>query len=96
MPGAARAVETGLFVVPPFPDIAMKKEDFLRRLGLNWLAKQLESDTREKPSILDFFMHRSPTLEQDVMKFGFLEQSPKWFKRRWGHHRFLLFERSVM
>jgi SAM-dependent methyltransferase len=33
-----RLVETGFFDVPPFPDIAMKKEDFLRRLGLNRTA----------------------------------------------------------
>ncbi|HXW14799.1 MAG TPA: hypothetical protein VEN79_09845 [Terriglobia bacterium] len=87
-----RLVETGFFDVPPFPDIAMKKEDFLRRMGLNRLAKWMETEEGEGCCILDYFTGRSPAMEQEVMKLGLLEQFPAWFKRLWAHHRFLLFE----
>ncbi len=89
-----RLVETGLFDVPPFPDIAMKKEDFLRRLGLNRLAKWTEPKEGRGMCILDYFNGRSPAMERQVMKFGLLERSPAWFKRLWAHHRFLLFEKN--
>ena len=89
-----RLVETGFFDVPPFPDIAMKREDFLRRMGLNRLAKWMEAKEGEGICILDYFTGRSPAMERKVMKFDLLEQSPAWFKRLWAHHRFLLFERN--
>ena len=89
-----RLAEAGLFDVPPFPDIAMKKEDFLRRVGLNRLAKWMEAKEGEGTCILDHFAGRSPAMERQVMKFGLLEQSPAWFKRLWAHHRFLLFEKK--
>ncbi len=89
-----RLLEAGLFDVPPFPDIAMKKEDFLRRLGMGWLAKRMEAKEAGAMCILDHFTGRSPAMERNVMKFGFLEQSPAWFKRLWAHHRFLLFEKN--
>ena len=89
-----RLVETGFFDVPPFPDIAMKKEDFLRRMGFDKLAKWMEAKEGEGICILDYFAGRSPAMERQVMKFSLLEQSPAWFKRLWAHHRFLLFEKS--
>jgi hypothetical protein len=89
-----RLVETGLFDVPPFPDIAMKKEDFLRRMGLGRLAKWMEAKEGEGICILDYFTGRSPAMERQIMKFGLLERSPAWFKRLWAHHRFLLFEKD--
>jgi hypothetical protein len=88
-----RLVETGFFDVPPFPDIAMKKEDFLRRMGLNRLAKWMESKEGRGMCILDYFTGRSPGMERQVMKFGLLERAPGWFKRFCAHHRFLLFEK---
>jgi hypothetical protein len=90
-----RLAETGLFDVPPFPDIWMKKEDFLRRVGLNRLAKWMEARKEAGICILDYFTGRSPGMERQVMKFGLLEKSPAWFKRLWAHHRFLLFERGT-
>jgi SAM-dependent methyltransferase len=89
-----RLVETGLFDVPPFPDIAMKKEEFLRRMGFERLAKWIEARKAGGTCILDYFTGRSAEMERQVMKFGFLEQSPAWFKRIWAHHRFLLFEKG--
>ena len=89
-----RLAQTGFFDVPPFPDIAMKKEDFLKRMGLGWLAKWMESKEGQGMCILDFFTGRSPEMERQVMKFSLLEHSPVWFKRFWAHHRFLLFEKK--
>jgi ubiquinone/menaquinone biosynthesis C-methylase UbiE len=89
-----RLVETGFFDAPPFPDIAMKKEDFLRRKGFNRLAKWMESKKGRSASVLDYYSGRAPSLERQTMKLGFLENSPAWFKRVWAHHRFLLFERK--
>lgn len=89
-----RLVETGFFDVPPFPDIAMKKEDFLKRLGMERVAKWMEKKEASGSCILDHFTGRSPAMERQVMKFGFLEHAPAWFKRLWAHHRFLLFERT--
>lgn len=87
-----KLVEEGFFDTPPFPDIAMKKEDFLRRMGFRWIAKRIESGAGKKASILDYFSGRSPAMERQAMKLDFLEQSPAWFKKLWAHHRFLLFE----
>lgn len=89
-----RLLEAAFFDVPPFPDIAMKKEDFLRRMGLEKLAKWMETKEPDGTCILDYFTGRSPAMEREVMKFGFLEQAPAWFKRLWAHHRFLCFERK--
>jgi hypothetical protein len=89
-----RLVETGHLDVPPFPDIAMKKEDLLRRMGFDRLAKWMEAKEGEGICILDYFAGRAPAMERGVMKFSLLERSPAWFKRLWAHHRFLLFEKN--
>lgn len=89
-----RMVKTGFFDVPPWPDIAMKKENVLKLVGLGWLAKSAESNGGEGRCVLDYFKGQSPNLEKDIMKYGFLEQSPDWLKKWWAHHRFLLFEKA--
>jgi len=93
VPCGWRMVKTGCFDVPPWPDIAMKKENVLKMVGLGWLAKSMESSNGEGRCILDYFKGQSPTMEKDIMKYGFLEQSPNWLKKWWAHHRFLLFEK---
>jgi SAM-dependent methyltransferase len=93
-PRGWRMVETGFFDVPPWPDIAMKKENMLKMVGLGRLAKSMESDKSEGLCILDYFGNRSPAMEKDIMRYGFLERSPNWLKKRWAHHRFLTFEKQ--
>lgn len=85
--------KTGLFDVPPWPDIAMKKENMLKTIGLGRLAKSVESTDRAGLCILDYFSGRTPSMDKDILKYGFLEHSPNWLKKRWAHHRFLLFEK---
>ena len=93
-PNGWKMVQTGFFDVPPWPDIAMKKENMLRMVGLGRLAKSMESDEAGGGlCILDYFTGRTPSMEKDILKYGFLERSPNWLKKRWAHHRFLLFER---
>lgn len=89
-----RLVKTGFFDVPPWPDIAMKKENMLKMVGLGKLAKSMESGESGGLCILDYFTGRSPSMEKDILKYGFLEHSPNWLKKRWAHHRFLLFEKE--
>jgi SAM-dependent methyltransferase len=87
-------VDTGFFDVPPWPDIAMKKEQVLKRMGLNWLAKSMERKQGGGICILDHFRGRSPEMERRILRYSVLEKSPGWVKKLWAHHRFLLFERA--
>lgn len=89
-----RLLKTGFFDVPPWPDIAMKKENMLKMVGLGGLAKSMESSDAAGLCILDYFSGRAPSMEKDILKYGLLERSPNWLKKRWAHHRFLLFEQN--
>ena len=90
-----RMSKTGFFDVPPWPDVAMKKENMLRTIGLSKMANSMETNKGGGGlCILDYFKGQSPSMEKDIMKYGFLEHSPTWLQRRWAHHRFLLFEKA--
>ena len=93
-PHGWRLVKTGFFDVPPWPDIAMKKENMLRMVGLGGLAKSMESRQAAGLCILDYFAGRSPAMGKDILKYGFMEESPNWLKKWWAHHRFLVFEKA--
>jgi len=93
-PRGWRLVKTGFFDVPPWPDIAMKKENMLKMVGLGRLAKSMESGKAAGLCILDYFAGRSPAMGIDILKYGFMEQYPNWLKKWWAHHRFLLFEKA--
>jgi SAM-dependent methyltransferase len=94
VPHGWKLVETGYFDVPPWPDIAMKKENMLKMAGLGRLAKSMESGNSKGLCILDYFSGQSPAMGKDILKYGFLERSPNWLKKYWAHHRFLLLERA--
>lgn len=81
-----------LFDVPPWPDIAMGKEDLMEALGFPGLARQWrEKKTPGGPlSILDGFLGRKDRTEF-LDRVGFLERAPLVFRRIWAHHRYLLF-----
>lgn len=84
-------MDRGYFDVPPWPDIAMKKEEFLKKLGLGWLSGMLMKRDREGISILDYFSGKRKDMEKEILKYGFLENSPIIFKRFWAHHQYLIF-----
>lgn len=84
--------QSGFLDTPPWPDIAMKKEDFLKKLSLSWLLRSGSGDQEHgRVSILDYFSGKSPDMEQKLMRYSFLEDGPKFIQRIWSHHRFLVF-----
>jgi SAM-dependent methyltransferase len=94
MPRGWRLVKTGYFDVPPWPDIAMKKENMLRMIGMGKMANSMEDGKSGGGlCILDYFKGRSPEMGKDILKYGFMEQSPDWLKKYWAHHRFLALEK---
>jgi hypothetical protein len=96
-PRGWRMIKTGFFDVPPWPDIAMKKENMLKAVGLGRLAKSMEGGNGNGGNglcILDYFSGQAPGMEKDMLKYDLLEHSPDWLKKFWAHHRFLLFERT--
>ncbi len=76
---------------PPWPDIAMPKEDFLKIFKLGFLAPQ---DTSEIPfySIMDFYSGKDNKFDQKMLRYGWFENiAPKFLKFFWAHHKFLIF-----
>jgi SAM-dependent methyltransferase len=90
-----RLVQSGYLDIPPWPDIAMKKEDMLKKIGLGSLVKE-SADERsfEKKCIVNYFSGKNPDLENEIMKYSFLENVPFPIKQIWGHHRFFIFFRK--
>jgi hypothetical protein len=86
-----KMLEQGYLDVPPWPDIAMKKEDLLKKLGLCWLANVLEGKKKGDFSILNYFNGKDPDMEKRVLRWSFLEDAPKIFKKLWAHHRYFVF-----
>lgn len=81
----------GFLDVPPWPDIAMKKEDLLRKIGLKGLAKKLESNADSSICILDYYSGNKKEMEKNILKYAYLEGLPDIFKRFWAHHRYFCF-----
>lgn len=84
-------IEQGYLDVPPWPDIAMKKEDFLRKIGFKKLAQKLEKRNGGNLSILDYFNDNNRMMESEILRYSFLEQFPTVFKRFWAHHEYFVF-----
>ena len=83
----------GYLDIPPWPDIAMKKEDMLRKAGLGFLFKKKEAQ-KERTCIVDYFNGSRPQLTADILKYSFLEHAPFPVKQLWGHHRYFIFEKG--
>jgi len=88
--------KSGYLDIPPWPDIAMKKEDMLKKIGLGFLVKKNDplENHGERKCIVDFFSGKNPELEKDILKYSFLEKSPFPIKQVWGHHRYFIFARQ--
>jgi hypothetical protein len=86
--------QDGYFDNPPWPDIAMARADILRSLGLRKLAAKIEEEKDSSICILNFFNNKNPNMEKEILHFGFLENAPRFIKKFWAHHRFLLFVRK--
>ena len=91
-----KLVQHAYMDVPPWPDIGMKKEDFLRIVGMGKLAKRHETESTAHPlTIMDYYGGRDPTFEQKMLQHYWLERiAPRFIKFFWAHHRLLRFERD--
>lgn len=88
-----RLRESGYFDVPPWPDIAMSREECLRKIGLTQIAGRLEKgiNRENRICILDYYSGRNPKMKQEMCRYGRWENSPRWVKKVWAHHRYFLF-----
>jgi hypothetical protein len=81
-------VDVNYIDAPPWPDIGMKKEDLLRKIGIN-----LKTKLSDPLSILDYYSGHNPNFASDMLKHYWFEQyAPVWVKYFWAHHRYFLFE----
>ncbi len=87
--------KSGYLDIPPWPDIAMKKEDLFPEIGLGFLLKSsdLPGET-ERTCIVDYFNGSKPELEKEILKYSFMEKIPSPFKQGWAHHRWFIFVKS--
>ena len=83
--------EHGTLDAPPWPDIAMNKEEMLRKIGLARMAYQMEKQRGGRVCILDYFAGRNRSMEDDVLRYAFFENLPEAIKKYWAHHQFFLF-----
>ncbi len=85
------------FDCPPWPDIGMAKEDFLKKLKLSFLTKFLkESESKEDLTILDYWNDKNPNFAKQMLKFYWLEKyAPKVLKFFWAHHKFYVYKKKT-
>jgi len=88
-----RVTEKGLFDVPPWPDIAMSKEDFYRKIGLARYANRLKkgSTQENRICILDYYSGRNREMKREMRRYAFLENCPSPLKNIWAHHSYQIF-----
>lgn len=83
--------EEGFFDVPPWPDIAMKKEDLFRKIGIHRLLPRPKEGTGRVLTILDYFNGANPGMEEEMMRYSLLEGAPWIVKKLWAHHQYMIF-----
>ena len=88
--------KSGYLDIPPWPDIAMKKEDLFPKIGLGFLLKKEEpGESGERTCIVDYFNGKRPALEEEILKFAFMEKAPSPIKQVWAHHRWFIFTKPT-
>jgi len=74
---------------PPWPDIGMPKEKFLKIFGLSWLIKKKEHIPM---TIMDYYSGKDPDFPEKMMSHSWFEKkAPKILKTFWAHHKYFLF-----
>jgi ubiquinone/menaquinone biosynthesis C-methylase UbiE len=84
-------LEEGYLDVPPWPDIAMAKEDMLRKMGFDFVANRLQKKNNAGICILDYFNGKDPQMETRILRYDFLENLPDRIKKFWAHHQYFIF-----
>ena len=91
-----RLRDRGYIDCPPWPDIGMAKEDFLKIFKLGFLVSQEKSEVPFY-SIMDFYSGKDPEFERKMKKYMWFENmAPKLVKCFWAHHKFLIFSPQVI
>ncbi len=89
--------KSGYLDIPPWPDIAMKKEDLFPKIGLGFLLKKEEpGESGKRTCIVDYFNGKRPALEEEILKFAFMEKAPSPIKQVWAHHRWFIFTKPTL
>ena len=74
---------------PPWPDIGMPKENFLKIFGLNWLLKKKRPISM---TIIDYYKGDDPKFPEKMLAHSWFEKkAPKFIKSFWAHHKYFLF-----
>ena len=83
--------DQGFMDTPLWPDIGMKKEDFLQKIGLKWLANKIQAKEEGYLCILDYFSGKNKSMEKEILRYGVLEKLPSIVKKYWAHHHYVIF-----
>ena len=85
--------DKGFLDMPPWPDIAMSKEDLFRKIGLKRYARHLKENITEENRIciLDYYSGRKREMKREMCRYAFLENCPGPFKSIWAHHSYQIF-----
>lgn len=82
-------IDSNYIDCPPWPDIGMPKENFLKIFGLSWLIKKKEHIPM---TIMDYYNGKDPDFPENMMShFWFEKKVPKLLKTFWAHHKYFLF-----
>lgn len=82
-------VEKGYFDTPPWPDFAVRINELIPYRNAEKNAE--ESKDVKLPEYYEYL--NNPVIEKNVLKYSFLENSPRFFKSLWSHHVYWIFER---
>lgn len=76
---------------PPWPDIGMAKEEFLKIFGL-YMPTSRHKNGPPFHSIMDYYSGKDTHFKQKMLKYiGFENNAPRALKFFWAHHKFLIF-----
>ncbi len=82
-------IDSNYIDCPPWPDIGMPKEKFLKIFGLGWLIKKKE---HIPITIMDYYSVKDNDFPEKMMShFWFEKKAPKILKTFWAHHKYFLF-----
>ena len=85
-------VDKGYIDVPPWPDIGMKKEEFLTMLGLTCLAGKRPKSPQPPLTIMNYYDGSDLALPKRMLRYhGFERNLPGIVKKIWAHHVYLVF-----
>jgi hypothetical protein len=82
-------LQTDFIDSPPWPDIGMPKQAFLKKFGLEKFIKIQE---QTPISILPYYKDMEPQFAEKMLSFyPFEKKLPTFCKRFWAHHQYFLF-----